>query len=101
MAASKQASKHTHAHVQCSHASAGLAQARPNELILTKNCIGVGVAKVPFLLYAFTYNKIQAKFAAIFPKVYRLSGSVLASYSSPFEKSEKRAWYPLFVHALN
>ena len=25
----------------------------------------------------------------------------LASYPGPFEKSEKRAWYPLFVHALN
>ena len=30
MAASKQASKHTHACAQCSHASVGLAQARPN-----------------------------------------------------------------------
>ena len=30
MAASKQASKHTHAHVQCSPTSVGLAQARPN-----------------------------------------------------------------------
>jgi len=28
--ASKQASKHTHARVQWSHASVGLAQARPN-----------------------------------------------------------------------
>ena len=38
------------------------------------------MAKVPFLLYAFTYmyTKIQANFAAIFPKVYRLSGSVPA-----------------------
>ena len=27
------ASKHTHAHAQCSHASVGLAQARPNEAI--------------------------------------------------------------------
>ena len=25
----------------------------------------------------------------------------LASYPGPFEKSEKRAWYPLFAHALN
>ena len=31
MAASKQASKHTHARVQCSPASVGLAQARPND----------------------------------------------------------------------
>ena len=30
MAASKQASKHTHARAQCSNASVGLAQARPN-----------------------------------------------------------------------
>ena len=30
MAASKQASKHTHARGQCSNASVGLAQARPN-----------------------------------------------------------------------
>ena len=30
MQASKQVSKHTHAHAQCSHASVGLAQARPN-----------------------------------------------------------------------
>ena len=29
--ASKQASRHTHARVQCSHASVGLAQARPNQ----------------------------------------------------------------------
>ena len=28
--ASKQTSKHTHARAQCSHASVGLAQARPN-----------------------------------------------------------------------
>ena len=26
---------------------------------------------------------------------------LLASYPGPFEKSEKRAWYPLFAHALN
>ena len=25
----------------------------------------------------------------------------IASYPGPFEKSEKRAWYPLFAHALN
>ena len=25
----------------------------------------------------------------------------VASYPDPFEKLEKRAWYPLFVHALN
>ena len=25
----------------------------------------------------------------------------IASYQGPFEKSEKRAWYPLFAHALN
>jgi len=25
----------------------------------------------------------------------------VASYPGPFEKSEKRAWYPLFAHALN
>ena len=25
----------------------------------------------------------------------------LASYPGPFEKSEKKAWYPLFAHALN
>ena len=31
MAASKQASKHTHARAQCSPASVGLAQARPNK----------------------------------------------------------------------
>ena len=24
-----------------------------------------------------------------------------SSYPGPFEKSEKRAWYPLFAHALN
>ena len=30
MAASKQANKYTHARAQCSHASVGLAQARPN-----------------------------------------------------------------------
>ena len=30
MAASKQASKHTHVRTQCSPASVGLAQARPN-----------------------------------------------------------------------
>ena len=34
MAASKQASKHTHAYVQCSHASVGLAQAHRNNLSL-------------------------------------------------------------------
>ena len=32
MAVSKQASKHTHARVQCSHISVGLAQARPNKM---------------------------------------------------------------------
>ena len=32
MAASKQASKHTHARAQCSPASVGLAQARPNKV---------------------------------------------------------------------
>ena len=35
MAASKQASKHTHARVQCSHASVGLAQAHPNNPLAT------------------------------------------------------------------
>ena len=30
MAASKQASKHTHAHAQCSHTSVGLARLTPN-----------------------------------------------------------------------
>ena len=30
--ASKQASKHTHTCAQCSHASVGLAQARPNQV---------------------------------------------------------------------
>ena len=33
MAASKQASKHTHAHAQCSPASMGLTQAPPNYLM--------------------------------------------------------------------
>ena len=32
MAASKQASKHAHARAQCSPASVGLAQARPNQI---------------------------------------------------------------------
>ena len=32
-----QASKHTHARAQCSHANVGLAQARPNDLTLTKS----------------------------------------------------------------
>ena len=27
--------------------------------------------------------------------------SDIALYPGPFEKSEKRAWYPLFAHALN
>ena len=27
--------------------------------------------------------------------------SKVASYPGLFEKSEKRAWYPLFAHALN
>ena len=31
MATSKQASKHTHAHAQCSSTSVGLTQARPNK----------------------------------------------------------------------
>ena len=31
--ASKQASKHTHMRAQCSHASVGLAQARPNNVL--------------------------------------------------------------------
>jgi len=35
--ASKQAYKHTHAHAQWSHASVGLAQARPNYLVITCN----------------------------------------------------------------
>ena len=30
-----------------------------------------------------------------------LTVTVSASYPGPFEKSEKRAWYPLFAHALN
>ena len=25
----------------------------------------------------------------------------VASYPGPFEKSEKKAWYPLFTHVLN
>ena len=33
MAASKQVSKHTHAHAQCSNASVGLAQARPKQML--------------------------------------------------------------------
>ena len=33
MAASKQTFKHTHARAQCSNASVGLAQARPNKLL--------------------------------------------------------------------
>ena len=32
MATSKQASRHTHAHAQCTRASVGLAQARPNNI---------------------------------------------------------------------
>jgi len=32
--ANKQARKHTHAHAQCSHASVGLAQARPKLLLV-------------------------------------------------------------------
>ena len=32
MATSKQASKHTHAHAQCSPASVGLTQGRPNNI---------------------------------------------------------------------
>ena len=38
---SKQASKHTHTHAQCSHTSVGLAQARPNHMsiwLVTKPC---------------------------------------------------------------
>ena len=34
-------------------------------------------------------------FLKILQKIY------VASYPGPFEKSEKRAWYPLFAHALN
>ena len=29
------------------------------------------------------------------------TGFTVASSPGPFEKSEKRAWYPLFAHALN
>ena len=35
MAANRQTDRHTHAHAQCSHASVGLAQARPNYITET------------------------------------------------------------------
>ena len=42
MAKAKQASKHTHTRAQCSHASVGLAQARPNNRVVTVLSSGVG-----------------------------------------------------------
>ena len=37
MAANRQTDRHTHARVQCSHASVGLAQARPNNRIIPEH----------------------------------------------------------------
>ena len=51
MAASKQASKHTHARVQCSPASVGLAQARPNDSYIEIH--------MPTQLHAHTQHKVK------------------------------------------
>ena len=46
--ASKQASRHTHAHAQYSHASMGLAQARPNKYSRPIKYPVTGALVVPF-----------------------------------------------------
>ena len=45
--------------------------------------------------YEFFFTNIRGKVGLV------MLASTLASYPGPFEKSEKRAWYPLFAHALN
>ena len=47
-----------------------------------------------------THGTRNIKFQT-FHKLSLTSQSDIASSPGPFKKSEKRAWYPLFAHALN
>ena len=55
MVASKQASKHKHTRVQCSPASVGLTQARPNYLLAT--CFLTGIQH--YLLITCVLNRVH------------------------------------------
>ena len=45
MAASEKASKHTHAHAQCTHATVGLAQGCPNQTVLIMDGTGWAISR--------------------------------------------------------
>ena len=54
-----QASRHTHPHAQCSHASVGLAQARPNYHIICDNIILQNiVGSISPILLQMSWGKI-------------------------------------------
>ena len=82
--ASRQASKHTHARAQCSHASVGLAQARPNYQL--QGCI---YFYIRFLVmgpgYPLGWLNLQGNFVLLwfgFP-----SSKYLASFAPLFDSS--------------
>ena len=58
MAANRQTYRHTHARAQCSHASVGLAQARPNNKMLTSNWHSTG--RLVVVVGANTDNEIHS-----------------------------------------
>ena len=59
------------------------------------NNLAVSVSAVKDFEISIFTGLMQLLYAAAVTKIN------IASYQGPFEKSEKRAWYPLFAHALN
>jgi len=59
------------------------------------NNLAVSVSAVKDFEISIITRLMQLLYAAAVTKIN------IASYPGPFEKSEKRAWYPLFAHALN
>ena len=57
--------------------------------------LAVSVSAVKDFEISIITGLMQLLYAAAVTKI------TIASYPGPFKKSEKRAWYPLFAHALN
>ena len=89
--ASKQASRHTHARVQCSHASVGLAQARPNQNGILKI---VDAPLVALLLQLGGHLDLLIGFFLITPPWCYLR---LVSQARHTSAKEGRVWWTVYT----
>ena len=74
------------------HAQEGNWSCSRRQLVILGNAIW----KTPLIQSCVHWHKF-----IIFSVVAGLASVLTASFPGSFEKSEKRPWYPLFVHALN